>query len=159
MSRIFSFCIDSIFVFTIDFCFQGSNGDVLSIFLGVCQLMCLGALVMMPAPPSSSRNCHIDNCYFIHLFFFIPILIMSKDTTVHCGLWWPCMLIGFCKFIDRDVLRKKNTRWFHGRNMLVLPLYTFVTPSKKIQGQHRIKFLFRHGPRFSLPVTHHVYHR
>ena len=108
MSGIFSFCIDSIFVFTIDFCFQGSNGDVLSIFLGVCQLMCLGALVMMPAPPSSSRNCHIDNCYFIHLFFFIPILIMSKDTTVHCGLWWPCMLIGFCKFIDRDVLRKKN---------------------------------------------------
>ena len=32
MSRIFSFCIDSIFVFTIDFCFQGSNGDVLSIY-------------------------------------------------------------------------------------------------------------------------------
>jgi hypothetical protein len=35
MSRIFSFCIDSIFVFTIDFCFQGSNGDVLSIFFCV----------------------------------------------------------------------------------------------------------------------------
>ena len=77
-------------------------------FLGVCQLMCLGALVMMPAPPSSSRNCHIDNCYFIHLLIFIPFLIISKDTTVHCRLWWPCMLIGFCKFIDRDVLRKKN---------------------------------------------------
>jgi len=108
MSRIFYFCIDSIFVFAIDFGFQRSNGDVLSIFLGVCQLMCLGALVMMPAPPSSSRNCHIDNCYFIHLLIFIPFLIISKDTTVHCGLWWPCMLIGFCKFIDRDVLRKKN---------------------------------------------------
>ena len=68
----------------------------------VCQLMCLRVFVMMPAPPSFSRNCYTGNCYFIHLFGFPPFLDYVLEC--NCELWWRCILIAFCKLVDRDVL-------------------------------------------------------